>query len=132
MFSKGKGSGAIAEIKRLLVLSLALVFLLFSTTAFTQRDTVRRPPPPPPHPKLKSIKEVWTKINPFKKKNADNTSSKADDHTEAVKPPPPLPAPVTPPPAPKPTPAVTTHKKKTVTKKKVKKPATDKPVQPLI
>ncbi len=131
MFSKGKGSAAVTGIKRLSVLSLSLVFLLFSTTAFIQRDTIRRPPPPPPHPKLKSIKEVWTKINPFKKKNADNTSSKADEHAEAVKPPPPpLPTPVTPPPAPKPT--VTTHKKKTVTKKKVKKPATDKPAQPLI
>jgi hypothetical protein len=146
MFLKGKSSGFI-KVKPPLIILLSFGLLLFSINAHGQRDSLRRPPP---HPKPPSLKEMFSKINPFKKhKDTVNAnSSKTDAHTEAaVKPPAPEPVqPVPAPPAPKPPPAVapkTVHKKKTLTKKKTIVPngvpnntpppkKTDKTIQPLI
>ena len=113
---------------------MLLLILFVSVNTFAGTDTLRKEPPP--HPKPKSLKEIWTKINPFKKKKKD--SSATDNHNEVKPPapepvPPPKPTPVDPPkPAPK-------HKTTGTTKKKVKPktpaPATkktDKPTIPLI
>ena len=115
-------------------LSILLLMLLLSVNTFAGIDSLRKEPPP--HPKPKSLKEIWTKINPFKKKKKD--SSGTDNHNEVKPPapepaPPPKPTPVDPPkPAPK-------HKSTGTAKKKTKPktPVTDtkkatKPTVPLI
>jgi hypothetical protein len=125
-----KSAGYVKGVKYLFMLFLSAGILFSSANAYTHPDTSARRdrPQPPPHPKPKSIKEVWNKINPFKK---HKDSSKADD----PKPLPPPPAPPQPQPQPvTPKPAVkhkyTTKKKKTTTTPDTKK--TDKPAQPLI
>ncbi|MGZ3813024.1 MAG: hypothetical protein ACXVJP_10900 [Mucilaginibacter sp.] len=109
----------------MLSLSFGLIFL--SLNALAQRDTLRKPPPRPRHP---SLKEVFSKINPFKKHKKDsiNADIKPDDRGNANKTPAPAPEP---PPAPKPappiTPKTTPKHKSSTTKKKVKKDTNVKP-----
>jgi len=102
------------RLKNVLMILVSFLLVLFSLSAFPQSDTPKR--------RAKTVKEVWDKINPFKKK-------KKKTEAEEVKPPEPAPPP-------KPAPSVTTAKRKTTTtKKKSKKiidPKTNKPTQPLI
>lgn len=115
-----------ARMKHLLIILVSFGLIFFSLSAFSQNDSQRKEPPP--HPKHKSIKEIWNKINPFKKKKKDPSG----DQDEAVKPPEPEPEPT---PPPKPAPGTTPAKRGTATKKKTKKiinPKTNKPTKPLI
>jgi hypothetical protein len=115
MIRSSKKSRYGRRLKNVLMILVSFMLVLFSLSAFPQSDTPKR--------RAKTVKEVWDKINPFKKK-------KKKTEAEEVKPPDPPPAP------PKPAPSVTTTKRKTTTtKKKSKKiidPKTNKPTQPLI
>ncbi len=127
-----KSEGYAKRIKYLFVLFLGAMIFISSASAFTLPDTAKRQQPPP-HPKPKSLKEIWTKINPFKKKNKDGSNSNSQPEVDP-KPIPPSP----PPPQPQPKPVTpitpkhkpTAKKKKTTTSPDNKK--TDKPAQPLI
>ncbi|HTD99511.1 MAG TPA: hypothetical protein VK668_09490 [Mucilaginibacter sp.] len=113
MIHSSKKSRFGRRLKNVLMILVSFLLVLFSLSAFPQNDTPKR--------RAKTVKEVWDKINPFKKK-------KKKTETEEVKPPDPAPPP--------PKPSVTTTKRKTTTtKKKSKKiidPKTNKPTQPLI
>jgi len=122
------------QVTRMKCLSVLLLMLFLSVNTFAGIDSLRKEPPP--HPKPKSLKEIWTKINPFKKKKKD--SSGTDNHNDVKPPapepvPPPKPTQVDPPkPAPK---HKSTGTAKEKTKPKTPTPGTkktDKPTIPLI
>jgi type IV secretory pathway VirB10-like protein len=123
-----KKSGYVAGTKQVLIILISLGIIGLSVNGLAYGgDSTRREPPP--HPKPKSIKEIWKKINPFKKKdkNSGDDKSKTDDRKD-VKPPDPAP----PPPSPKPTVKHTPAKKKAKAKPSTQPKKTDKPTQPLI
>ncbi|MDB5135819.1 MAG: hypothetical protein JWP37_2422 [Mucilaginibacter sp.] len=116
--------------KRILIVLVILGIICLSINGLAYAgDSTRREPPS--HPKLKSIKEIWKKINPFKKKdkNSADNKSKTDDRKD-IKPPDPTPAP--PYPSPKPTVKHTSAEKKVRTKPSTPPKKIDGPTQPLI
>lgn len=121
MIKSKKNLWQMARIRHLLMLLLSFGILFTSVNAFAATDTLRKEPPP--HPKPKSLKEIWKKINPFKKhKDSSGTKGSADKRDEGK---PPVPEPV---PPPKPSPAITPKpapKHKTAAKKKTKAKAPD-------